>query len=506
MIDYHVSAGVAELRLSAPPLNFLTLPLLEELAAAVHQANGDDTVRGLLIIGGDDHFSAGADINLFCEVRGPDDAVRLSRMFQEAFGKVERSDKPVAVAVAGRVMGGALELAMACHLRACDEATRFSMPEVTLGINPGAGGTQRLPRLVGAELALQMLLKAQTVKADEALRHGLVDAVGEKGELPGMARELLCSGAVWRRTCDRTDRIDAAEAVAVALEAARDEAATGPPELIAPGQIAEAVTVGLTQSFQAGLAQEQRSFAECMGTLSTRNKLYSFFATRGLAKSAAAEDSEESAGRLTGDEITALESFGVLNNIPAPARARAGCLVLRFLVSYLNEALALLEDGASPRSIDQAMMDFGFDKGPFEVIESMRGVHSSHAPVLPAVTRLLDAGCLGLESGFPVLDEVRRTPDRGARQIGPEEITERLVYRVIAEAFRVMEEQDAWREADIDAVMVLGLGFPDYRGGIVKYARDEGLGRVVRRLDQMHTTLGERFAVCELLRNMKGTT
>ena len=496
MIDYHVSAGVAELRLCAPPLNFLTLPFLEELETAVHEANRDDTVRGLLIVGGDDHFSAGADINLFCDVRGPDDAVRLCRVFQEAFGRMEQSAKPVAVAVAGRVMGGALELAMACHLRVCDRATRFSMPEVTLGINPGAGGTQRLPRLVGAELALQMLLKARTIKADEALRVGLVDAVCEQGELSAMARDLLTSTTTWRKTCDRTDRVDVAEDIAVPLKAARDEAENSRPELIAPGHVVEAVTVGLTESFQAGLEQEQRSFAACMGTLSTRNRLYSFFATRGLAKFAAAETSAASANRLSGADLATLESSGVLENIPAPVRDRVGCLLLRLLVSYLHEALALLEDGASPRSIDEAMTDFGFGRGPLEIIDAAGpGFRDpGHTPVSPAVARLLEAG--------PPWREL----DPAGRQTGSEEITERIVYRLIAEAFRTMEEQVASREADVDAAIVLGLGFPDYRGGIVKFARDEGLESVVRRLDDLRGTLGQRFAVCQLLRNMKGTT
>ena len=103
--------------------------------------------------------------------------MRLCQVFQTAFQEIEDCPKPVVAALTGRVIGGALELAMACHFRVASNSSRFTMPEVKLGINPGAGGTQRLPRLIGPAAALKMLLTAETIDAERALELGLVDEV-----------------------------------------------------------------------------------------------------------------------------------------------------------------------------------------------------------------------------------------------------------------------------------------------------------------------------------------
>jgi enoyl-CoA hydratase/carnithine racemase len=193
MIESTLSDGVCVLRLSAPPANTITFPLLDELRAAIRRANAQDEIRGIVLTGRPDHFSAGADVGLFRDLVRPEEAVRTSRVFQEAMQIVEDSAKPVAAAVAGRVMGSALELAAACHYRVCTRATRFSMPEVTLGINPGAGGTQRLPRLVGVDEALKMLLTGEAVSAERGRAIGLVDAISEGDDLLDVARTVLRS-------------------------------------------------------------------------------------------------------------------------------------------------------------------------------------------------------------------------------------------------------------------------------------------------------------------------
>ena len=138
MIDIEQNGDVLILRLNAPPLNTFDFAALEELRGAMRQAAGQQDVRGVVITGGAKHFSAGADVHLFQEIETAADAVRVSLIFQEALAAIENCPKPVAAAVAGKLMGGALELAMACHLRVCETRTRFSMPEVMLGINPGA--------------------------------------------------------------------------------------------------------------------------------------------------------------------------------------------------------------------------------------------------------------------------------------------------------------------------------------------------------------------------------
>jgi 3-hydroxyacyl-CoA dehydrogenase len=250
LVDYERRGDIAVLRLNAPPVNAITFAVLDELRAVVRRANADPAVRGLIITGNDRHFSAGADINLFREK----EPVEVSRTFQEAFQEIEDSAKPVAAVVAGNVMGGALELAMACHFRVCAPGSRFAMPEVKLGIVPGAGGTQRLPRLIGAGPALKMLLNGDAIKAEEALALGLIDAIGE---FDWINKPIV-------RTRNR------------AVQGEFTTAETR-PELIAPSRILAAVKA---ESYEDGLRAEQTGFADCMKTLATRNKIYMFFAIR----------------------------------------------------------------------------------------------------------------------------------------------------------------------------------------------------------------------------------
>jgi enoyl-CoA hydratase/carnithine racemase len=177
MLAYSIQNNVALLELRSPPVNAITFAMLDAMLDAVGRANQAPEVRGIVITGGAEHFSAGADLGIFQNLRTGDDAVHASRVFQAAFQTIEDSAKPVVAAVAGHVLGGALELAMACHYRVAVEGSRFSMPEVNLGINPGAGGTQRLPRLVGLEAALEMLLGGRPIDARRALELGLIDAI-----------------------------------------------------------------------------------------------------------------------------------------------------------------------------------------------------------------------------------------------------------------------------------------------------------------------------------------
>ena len=691
MIQYSVSDGVCILRLSAPPLNAFTFELLDRLRLLIDRANSDDAVRGIVITGAPGHFSAGADVNIFREIADPDEAVRTSRVFQEAFQAVEDSARPVAGAVGGKVLGGALELALACHFRVCEEHTIFGMPEVRMGINPGAGGTGRLPRLVGVGAALRMLLTAETVGAARAREMGLVDAVCAGDRLVETACAMVASGGPATRTSERTENVRDAAANEAAFEEADRLLAGGRAEIIAPREIVEAVRAGLAESFRAGMLAEQQAFARCMDTLATRNRIYLFFATRRTGKApdlARAEPSNVSAAAVVGmgsmgtgiahaliiagmpvvvtdqnaaalekglarirksvekraasgklapqraekmlglistttawediagaqmvfeavfedvevkravlgeiegvcqgeaviasntstislDELaegmahpgrlvgmhffnpahrmplvevirrdatasgavaTAMALAGRMRKTPVLVRNREGFLVNRIFIPYLKEAFWLLQDGADPRAVDSAMVEFGFAMGPLALIdmagldilaltdEVMRRAFPAHGPLSPIVTRLVEAGCLGQKTGSGVyryekgdytphdsdaarriIARVRREAPAAPGEVGRDEITERLVLRMVNEAFHVLREQIAQRESDIDVAMVLGTGFPDFRGGILKYARDLGIDTVATRLEALAGRLGRRFQPCVLPREMKGT-
>ncbi len=193
LYDFDAATGILTLTLNRPTkLNALNAATIEEIGAAVQLALNDAQVRGIVLTGaGDKAFVAGVDIAELAAIGSESLARRASERGQEVFGLIENSPKPVIAAVNGFALGGGCELAMACHLRIAADNARFGQPEVNLGLIPGYGGTQRLTQLVGKGKALELMLTADMVKADEALRLGLVNHVVPAAELLDFTRALL---------------------------------------------------------------------------------------------------------------------------------------------------------------------------------------------------------------------------------------------------------------------------------------------------------------------------
>jgi enoyl-CoA hydratase len=231
-------------------LNALNDQLITELGLAMDEVAGRDDVAGVILTGTGRAFVAGADIG---EVgaASPVEAKRLARKGQEVFRKFETSSKPTIAAVNGFALGGGCEVAMCCHLRIASEAAKFGQPEVKLGLLPGYGGTQRLPRLVGKGRALQLLLTAETIDAAEAHRIGLVNRVVPAGELLAAARAMLA-------------QILANGPLAVAL-------------------CVEAVDRGLDMGLDDGLAFEANCFGLLAATADMREGMTAFLEKRAPA-------------------------------------------------------------------------------------------------------------------------------------------------------------------------------------------------------------------------------
>jgi enoyl-CoA hydratase len=188
--------GVATMRLNRPPMNALSQALLGEIADAASALADDAAVKSVVVLGREKVFSAGADIGEFDDGAA---ARRISRGFRAAFDGLGAIARPVIAAVNGVALGGGLELALACDLRIAGDRARLGQPEILLGIIPGAGATQRLPRLVGPARAKEMIWSGRQVQADEALAMGLVDRVAPAAELEAQALAWageLASGAV----------------------------------------------------------------------------------------------------------------------------------------------------------------------------------------------------------------------------------------------------------------------------------------------------------------------
>jgi enoyl-CoA hydratase/carnithine racemase len=187
-VRLEVEAGVGTIRIDRPKLNALSVQVQEEIRAAAQDAASDEDVRAVIVYGGEKVFAAGADIKEMAEMTYADMVVR-SGALQSALSAVARIPKPVVAAVAGYALGGGCELALCADLRIAGEGATFGQPEIQLGVIPGAGGTQRLSRLVGPSRAKDIIFTGRFVKADEAQRIGLVDRVVPDGELLAAALE-----------------------------------------------------------------------------------------------------------------------------------------------------------------------------------------------------------------------------------------------------------------------------------------------------------------------------
>src|SRR5919205_249275 len=190
-LAFEVAERIATITVRRPEkLNALNDATIEELGAAIDEARAREDVAAVLLTGAGRAFVAGADIRELLD-QAPGDAQTRALTGQAVFRRFETSPKPTLAAVNGFALGGGCELAMACHIRIAADAAKFGQPEVKLGITPGYGGTQRLPRLVGRGRALQLLLTGEMIDAAEAYRIGLVNRVVPTGELLATAEATV---------------------------------------------------------------------------------------------------------------------------------------------------------------------------------------------------------------------------------------------------------------------------------------------------------------------------
>ena len=235
--------GIATIRLDRPKMNALSAQVQDEIAAAAAQVSADRAVRAVILYGGERVFAAGADIKEMASMGYPAMAAR-SAALQASFTAVADIPKPVVAAVTGYALGGGLELALCADFRVLGESAKVGQPEILLGIIPGAGGTQRLPRLIGPAKAKDLIFSGRHVAADEALAIGLADKVVPDAEVYQAARDMVAQYAVGP---------------ALALSAAK-----------------QAVNKGLEVDLATGLEIERLHFAALFATEDQKNGMSSF--------------------------------------------------------------------------------------------------------------------------------------------------------------------------------------------------------------------------------------
>ncbi len=661
-IDYRVDRAVAVISFANPPVNGLSHAVRAGIAAALEQAQTDVSVRAIVLTGAGGLFSGGADIREFGTP-----ASTAEPTLRQLIDLVETRAKPVVAAIAGTCLGGGLELALAAHYRVASAGAKLGLPEVKLGLLPGAGGTQRLPRLAGVEMAIDLIVRGEPVPAAALAHTALLDALVD-GDPLARAVELAASADVATTPPPRTRDIPLDQPkLAVLCEAARVRLRAERPLLPAPFRAVDTIEAA-GKSLEEGLAIERRAFLELMETPESKGLRHAFFAERaagkvddvtpstpvrplnqaavigagtmgagiavalldagipawlveadetaldrGRARIAGIYDAQVRKGKLAESErdrrlallrptlsygtiaqadvvIEAVfelmdvkrEVFIALDRVMKPGavlatntstldvdaiagftrrpsdvlglhffspanvmrlleivRARAtvpevlatalalgkalrkvavvsgvcdGFIGNRMLEGYTGQACYLVEEGANPRQIDEAMESFGFAMGPFRVGDlvghdvslAIRQRRRAERPGYLCSTlpdKLCQLGRLGQKTGrgwydYPegprrpvpsdLVDELivshRQEIGIASRGIDDSEIVDRLVYALVNEGARILEEGIAARASDIDVVYFTGYGFPRARGGPMFHADQVGLDRVSLRV------------------------
>ncbi len=279
LVRFEKDGDVGVIVVDNPPVNALSPGVPEGIVAALDQGNADPAVKAMVLIGAGRSFIAGADIRQFG--KGPPRPAPARRHYDV----MDQSPKPVVAAIHGYALGGGLETALACHYRIAVPSAKVGLPEVLIGILPGAGGTQRLPRLIGPKAALEMITSGRHVPAEEAAKLGIIDEIAAEGTL----REAAVAFA--RRIADkrplpvirqRDEKL--AEGTPALFEAQRKAIARRARNQRAPYACIEAVEAACTLPFDEGCALERRLFDEQVVSEEAKALRYAFFAEREIAK------------------------------------------------------------------------------------------------------------------------------------------------------------------------------------------------------------------------------
>jgi 3-hydroxyacyl-CoA dehydrogenase len=277
--------GVGVITINNPPVNALSPGVPEGIAAAVEAFGRQQDVQAIVLIGGGRTFIAGADIKEFGKITSGQNR-DISGM-RKMLVALEDCPKPVVAAIHGTAFGGGLETAMVCHYRVAAPSAQVGQPEVKLGLIPGAGGTQRLPRLAGVAKAAEMCAFGEPVKAADALQCGIVDRVVEGDLLTGaiaFAREVAATGKPPRKSCDLNEKLQDAAGNAKAIAAVREAVGKRSRGLFSPLKAVEAVEAATRLPFAEGLKREGQLFQECLFSDQSKALIHVFFGERAVSK------------------------------------------------------------------------------------------------------------------------------------------------------------------------------------------------------------------------------
>jgi 3-hydroxyacyl-CoA dehydrogenase len=543
--------GVHLLRLASGPANILSIAtgVTAALATALATAQTAPECRGVVITGGRDLFCGGADLG---DLGRSDDLRAL-------FAAIEWSAIPVVIAISGAALGGGVELALAGHWRIATRAARFALPEVGLGLLPGLGGTQRLPRLIGAGRALELMLSGREVTAEVALAVGLIDAIVDDDVVEAAIRFVREGQAPVRRTCELPPPRDAASAVAARRQTLR------PGLNRAPERILDCVA-GISADFSAGMRLEAKWLDELVASEASGGLRHAFFAYRaakhipGLDKGQRVRSpatahiwgrsafSQQMAVTLRGSGIEVFhgdphestrksELLVILDEaagLPEPPTFTAAAVtafprraatssgkpddhirsdaqatakqvqfhcagpgsLMEVIRTQHTEPTALAALAALGKAMGKTVIVSGDRNG--SIIERL--VEAYRASVGALLAAGVPAECIDLAltrwgmaqgpvaAGLVSASAAGTCSDADSRPqpASDAQIVQHCLLHLVNEGARLIDDEVAWRSADIDVAALEGLGFPRERGGPMFQADQIGLPRVLARLRSLN--------------------
>ena len=391
-VDYTRDGEIAVITVENPPVNALGQVVRQALWDAMVRFDADTGAKAAIIIGGGNLFIGGADITEFGKPP-------VAPFLPDVINRIAAAKKPVVAAIHGAALGGGLEVALGAHYRIATRTAKLGLPEVTLGVIPGAGGTQRLPRLVGLDAALTMMTGGKPVTGAQAMDQGLVDAVAQddlRAEALAYATRLVADGAGPRVVAD----LPFPGADPDAMATWRRQLAKSAKGQVAPLAVLDAVAAGTLLPFSQALAEERRLFLSLLDTPQRSGLMHAFFAERAVAK----------VPEINGVTPREISSTGVIGG----GTMGAG-IATAMVLSGLNVTLVERDDAAADKARDTIARNLSSAVKRGKLTESRRDAILSHALETVVGYDALAEADLVVEAVFEDMDvkkEVFRQLDR----------------------------------------------------------------------------------------------
>lgn len=281
--------GVAIITICNPPVNSLAIPIIAGLKEKFEEAMRRDDVKAIVLTGNAGKFSGGFDINVFQNVHKTGDVSILPDVSIDlVVNTIEDAKKPAVAAIEGLALGGGLELTMGCHARIAAPKAQLGLPELTLGVLPGFGGTQRLPRLLGLSKAVEMMLLSKSITSEEGKKLGLIDALVSAEELLRVSRlwalDIAERRKPWMRSLHRTDKLSSLSESREILKVARQQAKQTAPNMPQHQACIDVIEEGIVHGGYNGVLKEAKVFKELVLSDTSRGLINVFFAQRATSK------------------------------------------------------------------------------------------------------------------------------------------------------------------------------------------------------------------------------